>query len=334
MRTLKPGSLLLLALIATSSLACKEGGCGGGGGGTATPASSAADSSTGSAATASASVSASALARAPRMPAIAAGGATGALFRAVNTIELKGEQKATVEKIGADFREADRAARADTDGGGPRSEMKEAHAELVTEVKAGKIDPSKMTPHYAALEKAAKARQDREADALNRLHAALDPAQRTAVAASVRSFETQRAARMKGHEKPDAGRTNHFRVERYTRELDLDAEQQKKVEAILPKEDRTATLREDMKKHTDAVVAAFEKDGFDAKKLDSGAAKQARAPMEDQVKFFAQLVPILKPEQRERLAKNLAKGSEGHGRMHRGMGMGDRAHELPDEDED
>lgn len=261
-------------------------------------------------------------------------GAAGALFRAVDTIELNEEQKATLETIAADMREADRAAR-DSDAGGARNGMREAHAALVAGVRAGKIEPAKMAPHYAALEKTAKARQDHEADALNRFHAALDAAQRAAVVGTVRAIEEKRASRMKIHERPDAGSPTlaKLRLERYTRELGLDAEQQKKVAAIHPQEDRAANAREELKKQTEALLAAFEKESFDARKLDLGAPKSARAPIEEQVKLFGLLLPILKPEQRERLAKNLERTSE-QVRPHRGMSTSERVHDHADGDDD
>jgi Spy/CpxP family protein refolding chaperone len=329
--TRSPGLLVLLAVIASSSLACKEGGCGGGGAG-APSASASPSASAPASAAASASGSALTPRGAPRPPAVNASGMTGSIFYAVNAVELKDEQKAAIDKIGADFREADRAARVE-DGGGPRSEMRDAQAELASGVKAGKIDAAKMEPRYVALEKAAKARQDREADALNRLYATLEPAQRAALVASVRSKEERREARMKGHERPDAGaRAARVLVDRFTRELDLDAEQQKKAEAIAPKADKTVALQDDIKKRSDALLAAFEKEGFDARKLDTGAAKLARSPIEEQAIFLGQLLPTLKPEQRERLVKHLTKGGDGHGRLHRGMGTGDHAHELPEDE--
>lgn len=329
----KPALLrhLLLAALASLPLACKDGGCGGGSGGAPAATASASAAPSGSVATV-----ASASALPPRRwNAVRASGPAGAIFRGVNTIELKEEQKATLEKIAAEMREADRAARDAGDAGAPRSDLREAHAELVAGVKAGKIDPSKMEPHYAALEKAAKARQEREADALNKLHAALEPAQRAAIVTSVRSFEEKRAERMKPRDKPDGGGPDFvkLRIQRYTHDLALDADQQKKLEALIPKDDKAAAARDEMKKQTDALLAAFEKDVFDAKKLDQGAAKRARAPMEEQVKLYGQLVPILKPEQRERLARTLARSGE-RARPHRGMSTSERVHDHEHEDDD
>ncbi len=337
MPTTRPKLSLLrhvfLVALASAPLACKDGGCGGGG--AAAPADASESATTSPSASAAVGASSSAGAGRPRWSSVRASGPVGALFRAVNSIELTEEQKTKLDEIAADMREAERAARDTAEAGAPRAEMREAHAALIAGVKAGKIEAAKMEPHYAALEKTAKAREDREADALDRLHATLTPAQRSAVVGSVRSSEGIIAARMKLHERPDAGARSfaRVRIERYTRDLGLDAAQQKKVEAILPQEDRAASTREEAKKHTEALLAAFDQESFDAKKLDLGQAKLARAPIEEQVKLFGQLLPILKPEQRERLAQSLERTSE-QARPHRGMGTGERVHGDHGHDDD
>jgi Spy/CpxP family protein refolding chaperone len=326
-------AILLFGIVfGSSNVGCKD--CGGGGG---APGPNASASAPAASASVAVSAPASASAARPRAPMIRATGAAGAVFRAVNTIELKDEQRATLEKISADLREGDRGAREASDGG-PRLGMKEAHDELVAGIKAGKIDNAKLEPHYAAFEKTAKARQDREAEALNQLHAALEPAQRAALTTNVRATDEKRSAKMKTRDTPDAGQPNQSRIrlERFTRGLDLNPEQQKKVDAMLPKEDRSAALQEEAKKQEALLLTAFEKETFDAKKLEGtgSASKQARAPMDEQVKFFGQLVPILTPEQREKLAKSLGRTPDpAHLRPHRGLGMGDRAHDPSDDDE-
>jgi hypothetical protein len=86
-----------------------------------------------------------------------------------------------------------------------------------------------------------------------------------------------------------------------------------------------------MKKKMEALLTAFEKDGFDAKKVDPFDAKKARAPMEIEMKLLGQLVPILKPEQRDKLAAKVEKGPSPHGK--RG-GMGGRPPPILEQDED
>lgn len=319
--------LLLFIAIASGSVGCKEGGCGG----PATPPASSATPASEAGAAASASAPAAPRARLN----VRSSGAVGALFRSVNSVDLKPGQKETLEKIAADLRDADKTARESGDGGA-RSDIKQAHEELVAAVKAGKVEPAKMEPHYAAIEKAAKAHQEREAEALNKLWAAMEPAQRKEMVSSIRKVETRRADRTRMHDRPDAGRPNagRARLERLTRGAELDPEQRKKVEAIQPKEDKAGSGHEEAKKQMDALLTAFEGDAFDAKKLESSNAKEARTQLEEQVKYLAQLVPVLKPEQRERVARNLTRGPEGGRGEHRGGGGGGGREHDDDDDDD
>ena len=325
-------ALLLLAAIACVPLACKDGGCGGGSN-DATPTASV-----------SAPVSASPIASTSssgrmRAPAVRAQGVTGSIFRAVNSLELKPEQKSAIDKIGADLKDAEKAA-AETDGGVGRSEMKASHDDLVAGVKLGKIDTAKMDGHVAAMEKASKARQDREADALNKLHALLDPAQRAATVAAVKAADEKRAERMKARAAADGGApasaadggvrsmTSRSRLENMTKDLDLEPDQAKKVQGYLPKEDPKSDMREEMRKRSESMLSAFEKDGFDAKK-EEVEPRKAVQPMADMVKFLSQLVPLLTPIQRDKLVTKVERGPGAEGRRPRG----DRGHDGEEEED-
>lgn len=326
---------------------CGDKGSGSGSSGETT--STAALSASAPAPVASASGSSSAARRNAMM--IRAGGAVGAIFRAASQMELSDEQKAKIEAIATELREAEKNDAAD--GGGARKEMKALHETLVAGVKAGKIDASKLEPHYANLEKEAKERAERDVEGLGKLHAVLEPEQRKKLAEQVKKQEDERSERAKKQEAAMAERADggarpspqRRRYERYGRDLDLDADQKKKLEAIIPADDPKVVIamREDTKKRVDATVAAFEKDAWDGKSVPSPDIKQVRRPMDDQVKFFNALIPILKPEQREKLATRLEKESGGGGGFEGGHrrppGMrpgsgGDREHVDDDKDED
>jgi len=278
------------------------------------------------------------------------------VFRATHALDLSPEQKTALEKIGDDLRHGSGAG-AGGDGGAPaasaavegdggahnaRSEMKEAHADLVAGVKAGKLDMAKIDAHQASMDKSMKARQEKELDALTKLHGTLTPEQRAKVVTNIKAAEEKRASRIKQHEAKtggDGGKPNFakMRFEHYTRDLDLSDEQKKKVEGILPKEDKSDAAREDAKKVLDATVAAFEKETFDAKKLPQPDPKKRPAAFSDLAKFFNGLVPILKPEQREKLANKLDKPSDGHGGHGGGGGRrpgGRDWHEQQEEDDE
>lgn len=267
------------------------------------------------------------------------GGPAAMLFQAARTLDLKDEQKAKIDA-------AEKAAHAPAAGASPdamRDAAKEIHAELVAGIKAGKIDTAKLEPKYSALDKLIAAGHDREADALTALHGALDATQRKAVVANVRAKQAAREAKQAAHAGPDgggagadAGRSQVIakRVERLTHGLDLDAEQQKKLDAIAAKEDAATKAPDaaEMKKKVDVLLTAFEKDTFDGKKVDPFDAKKARAPMDQEAKLLGQIVPILKPEQREKLAARMDKGPSPHGGAGR-RAPGHRPHSEPDEDD-
>jgi len=267
-------------------------------------------------------------------PRDARGGPGSMLFQAARSLDLSADQKAKVA-----------AAETTAKGGGEasRDAMKTAgkdlHTDLVAGVRAGKIESSKLEPRYAAIEKVVGESQAKEADALNALHAALDATQRKAAVANVRAKQTMREEKMAHREGGDGGAADGGKpawsskrsVDRLLHGLDLDADQQKKVDAVVAKED--AAKHPDpaeMKKNMDAMLTAFEKDTFDAKKLDLFDAKKMRGPMEQETKLLGQLVPILKPEQREKLAARMEKGPSPHA----GRGAGFRPRPMLEEGED
>jgi Spy/CpxP family protein refolding chaperone len=245
-------------------------------------------------------------------------GIAGMLFHAADDLDLKDAQKATVEKLAEQLR-----------AGGPRTEMKDYHTALVAQVRAGKIDAAKLDPLHAAVEKAEQARKDKEAEALNGLYAALEPAQRKALVAAVRAKQAEHAGKMEKKAEDTDWAKHH--LEHLTKQVDLDAAQQKRVEPLMAKDAHPApdAMRDEMKKHGDAVLAAFEADGFDAKKLEAAPPAGKKGPQAAHVDFLTALLPILKPEQREKLAASMEKMPEGRheGGMGPGGGGGDEEHE-------
>ncbi len=215
------------------------------------------------------------------------------------------EAKATVDDLQKKLKE----------GETPRDEMKALHAGVIAGIKAGKIDVAKHDADLAAAEKAMKAMKEKEAETLNSLHAALKPEQRKAVVAEVRDKMAKRAAKWKdkdkdGDGKPDmkmkGGPGGHHGF--MTKDLGLDDAQQKKADAIFAKKDPKAMPDMDaMKKRMDAFLDAFEKDGFDAKKLDPAEDKMPFMRGPHDPKAMNEFLAILKPEQREKLAAKMEK---------------------------
>ena len=337
--------VVLLALLAAASFASFASGCSG----CDKPADNAVDAAAATSATPASSSAAvvDADATAPEAGATVDRtfrgmhrGAPGAmLFPAARALELPPETKTKID-------EADKLAAPPGEAGmQARQATKDLHAELVSEIKAGKIEPAKLEPKYQAIEKIAAGDRDKEAASLNALYAALDAAQRKAVVANVRGTQAKRDEARAAHTKdggaPDGGAmagAGKRSLERLTRGLELDADQQKKVDGIAPKDDPKSNVDPaEMKKRLETLLTAFEKDGgFDAKKVDGYDPKRARVALEGETKLVTQLLPILKPEQREKLAAKMDRGPfPGPMMGPRGgrRGMGHRPLAEPEDDE-
>ena len=254
------------------------------------------------------------------------GGPLGMFMREARDLKLSDAQQTKLDDIEKGLKEGDT----------PRDEMKTLHEDLVAGIKAGKVDTAKIETDQAAVDKAMTARRDKEAEALNSLHAALEPAQRTALVAEVRDKMKKREEKagkwkdkqgddkapgdkpadgkdmkMKGPGGP-GGHMGHF-----TKDLDLDDAQQKKVQAIFDKakEDKgpppdMAAMKDAMKKKWEALLADFEKDTFDAKKTEAFTEKPDMKKMGGPMNptTLNEILPILKPEQRDKLAAKMTKG--------------------------
>lgn len=253
-----------------------------------------------------------------RRPARA--GLSGVMFAAARDLTLPADTKAALDQL-------------DEGLGGPPAEpdaRKALEAAMIEGVKAGKVELAKLEPPLALLDKAAAAHKDAEIKALDALYKALDATQRKALVEAVKKRQAERAARFEQRGKPapdDKARDEQRakrRLDRLAQELGLDAEQQKKVEPILAKHDPgregfgPGGAREEMQKRVDALLAAFEKDGFSAAKLDFGAdAKRHRESAKKRVEYLNALLGVIKAEQRDELAATVEarpRGGRGPGR--------------------
>jgi Spy/CpxP family protein refolding chaperone len=244
------------------------------------------------------------------------------LFQAARGLGLTGD---TLKKVD----DAEKLAAPSGDNAA-RDAAKELHAEVIAGIKANRIDPAKLEPKYAALERISLAEHDKEAASLNALYAALDATQRKAVVASARATLAKRDERMSHRDSdrgdaggPDGGRANAGKrsLDRMMRGIELDAEQQKKIEALARKDDLKGRFDPaEANKRLEVLLEAFEKDSFDAKKVDTFDAKKHRAVLEEETKLVTQILPILKPEQREKLAARMERGPSPHGNKRPGFG--------------
>jgi Spy/CpxP family protein refolding chaperone len=299
--------LVLLPLLALAPLACDNASSGG-----STPAPSAAATSTPQSASAAVTAAPSASAAVEhKRDEHGRRDPTEMLLHAARDLTLTDAEKASIDKIEGTLKTSEQ---------GMGAAFKSAHDDLVGFIKTGKVDNAKVQADDAALEKAMGSHHDDEATAMNSLYAALDPAQRKTLVANIRAKQAAHEQKEGEHEHEawDAGGPADFakrKVDHLTKELSLDATQQKQLTTALaklapPSPKDMEAHKADMKKHMDALLTGFEGDGFDAKKIDTGMKPAMVHEMVDhQVALLAQLLPILKQDQRDTLAADWQKPS-------------------------
>jgi Spy/CpxP family protein refolding chaperone len=201
----------------------------------------------------------------------------------------------------------------------PRGEFQQYQSTLIAGVKDGKVDLAKLAEIKASMLKVVQERKDKEGEALDALYATLEPAQRKTLANTVRARQAERDARQpprpphEAHNGEDADAIKR-RLDSLTKDLSLDDAQRKSTEALLAKDARPVgddleAAKEEMTRRMNATLVAFEGEGFSAKKLDltSGSPGKMLDAMEQHAKFVSLLLPILKPDQRAKLAANMEK---------------------------
>jgi Spy/CpxP family protein refolding chaperone len=253
-----------------------------------------------------ASASAAPSASAAQPPPAHHRGIAGMFFRAALDLELTDEARAAIRSI-------EDPLRVDP---GSRHEAAAIRSDLVASLKAGRLEAAKIQADVVAAAKSIQARHEAQATALAGLHDFLNPEQRKAVAEAVR-------APLPSHEHAAAASAGAewaaHRLERMKSLLVLDADQEKQVGAILARQvPASAALQarqEASKKRLDALAAAFEKDEFDAKKVDLAAVdgRKPTEPIDREVRYVSELLPVLTPGQRDRLAALMEHPRGGHG---------------------
>ncbi|MGO8993828.1 MAG: hypothetical protein ACLQVI_10905 [Polyangiaceae bacterium] len=220
------------------------------------------------------------------------GGVDSILFRAARDLPLSDDLKAKVEALEGQLHDRDT---------NPRDAMKTFSRDLAAQVRTGKLDVAQLQPDEAGFDTAMKDMLDKQAKALAGLHDALDAGQRKALADAVHAKAAAREAEAKAR---DAGATDWVarRLERMTSDLGLDDGQQKQVAALLAKQPSATAMRDDMKMQVEVVLTAFQGDTFDASKALQVMLKGPHEALDRQIAFTGKLLPLLHPDQREKLA--------------------------------
>ncbi|MGH7439298.1 MAG: hypothetical protein ACRENE_26730 [Polyangiaceae bacterium] len=228
-------------------------------------------------------------------------GVVGMIFHAAHDQKLAHEQAGALESIDASLGAAD---------DGVKRALHTLEVHVAAAIRAGKVDPKAIAPDYAALDAATKDRDEKQAAALGALRGLLTPAQRADLVLAVRARRAAHSLRPPGAPDEDVDDWTQQRLDRLTETVGLDGGQQKKVAALLAKSalPRAQELkaRKDVEKaRGDALLRAFQVDElFDARALDAGRISERSGEdlIEREDVFLGQLVGVLTPAQREKLA--------------------------------
>ncbi len=189
--------------------------------------------------------------------------------------------------------------------------------ELARQVRAGTIDIAALQPQENAAALALQAHIDKEVDTLNTLHGSLDPSQRAAVVAAVRATQPGRTETQPPTGAPPSSEAmRQKKLDRLTTELGLDSAQQQQVSALLEAQPPRPARMSWRQQHMDAILAGFASSAFDARAMipapPMSPTDMMREGIAREVAFLTKFVPILRVDQRERLASKMETTKMGH----------------------
>jgi Spy/CpxP family protein refolding chaperone len=229
-------------------------------------------------------------------------GFAGLAFNNTGELQLSDEQVSTLTSLEEGFVPLDQAV---------RSAYAQREADVTAAVRKGKFDEAQLKADREAINKSLLDAEAHEVHALDTLYATLDPDQRGALVAALRTkaaaFQERRPpAPRDSTAGPSVADKSKQTLERMTKDLTLDAQQRKKVAALLAKSEGSlgsgVSDPDDMLKRLDTFLNGFEGLGFDAKTLDLTDSRPTHAAEEGEVALLEKLAPILAPAQREKLA--------------------------------
>jgi Spy/CpxP family protein refolding chaperone len=222
----------------------------------------------------------------------------GLLGESLDAVALRPDQKQVVDAIRADLKTRAEPIRA------ARHELMLAVADGVA---AGKVDEAALAAPMAKLTQAVDAFRPAVQADMNKLHATLDATQRTALVAGMRAKAEGRREGWK------QGGGMHHPLKKLAAELGLSDDQVATIRAAVKAQaggaDRGEMMarHEEMRDHMRAVGDAFVSETFDAAALNVGneGSRAAGTVATHRVRFVAQVLPVLTPEQRAKWAADL-----------------------------
>lgn len=233
--------------------------------------------------------------------------ATEIVLKSAEPMQLTDAQRATLHTLEENLQ---------TSGQAIASAFQVLRTDLADQVRSGAIDAGKVQSDEAAVTSAIQAHVNREIDGLDALHTMLDPTERGDLVTLARSQESGPGAGMPHGAKSVEGASQ--RLDRLTQELDLDQDQRARVSAMIASEPAPSLPPgTDGRQRLGAILDAFSSDSFDARPILEPTASTVPGVVREHVQrktaFLMQLVPILRPDQRERLASDIQTGRGAHG---------------------
>jgi Spy/CpxP family protein refolding chaperone len=225
------------------------------------------------------------------------GGVTMFIAMSLDTLGLEPDKQAQVRQIQESLHAQMKPAR--------EAERKVLSA-LAEGVAAGSVDTASLSTALDQVATSAARVHAASMNALNKLHAALSPAERAAVIEKVRAHWD--VWRKVNADEDYGSRAQDTHLARLTQSLHLTPDQVERISAALksnapPKADPSA-----VEAHVDAFSKAFAAETFDARTLntaDAANARLAKPGATRMVRFYEIVTPLLTPEQRTTLAGHL-----------------------------
>jgi Spy/CpxP family protein refolding chaperone len=239
------------------------------------------------------------------------GGPAMLLRAALGEVELRADQKASIEQLIAGL-EPERT--------GARGEPNELDRALAAAVRSGSFDSVELKNQIASLDKRAEEHAGKVRAALDSLHSTLDASQRAALVAAIEKKMDSAPKWGDGERKAAFGERGHAGWKHgggdmhMARALDLSEEQQTQLRSMREKakQERTAepSERKDFRADAKKMLEAFAADDFDANaqlKSMPGAGRRGQLA-EHHVAEIKALYDVLDAEQRTKLASALEQG--------------------------
>lgn len=228
------------------------------------------------------------------------------LVMSLRDLDLSPEQRASVDKIRADLLAKMEPA---------RMAAKDSSNTLADGVAANAINRAKVDAAVNKLVTQVQGQHDAALAALDQLHGALSTPQRAALVDGVQThWEKWKEAQ--GHDEADDHQHRPGHLLELVRDLGLTNDQAEKIKAKFREQMKSGPqdqAHKEVQDHLQAFATAFKADSFSAKSLSKAKAASAhiaRWGATRMVRFVEAATPVLTPEQRTKLEKEIREHAE------------------------